>query len=375
MHNPLLQLLFEEQKLGYIVTNSEYIILDYEGESSLFVSLSEELPVTLFDLVPELMGCEDILQDIVDGVLPRFQLENLNRELANQEVGYINIAVLRYVCEEGQPLLLTVLSDTTAWTTTQQILTQQRNDLKLLQTKLDDTNQRLEFILQRYVPREVSNALLENRIVAELGGDVREITALFADLRNYTSISEKLTPTETIELLHVFLDIATSAIAESGGVVVNYMGDAVMAIFNAPNEQLDHAYRAVQAGLTMQIMATVYQEHEDNSKIHPPFRLGVGINTGQALVGNIGAQWHYQYTAIGDTINVASRLCSNAQPDEVLIGANTYAYLKDLITAEALPPIKFKGKSQAMTVYRVTALADDSLLETLTNGTEQRTEK
>ncbi len=371
MHNPLLQLLYDEQKIGYIVTNPEYTILDYEGESSLFVDLCEELPVTLFDLVPELMGCEDILQDILDGVLPRFQLENLNRELANQEVGYINIAVLHYVSEEGQPLLLVVLSDTTAWTTVQQVLTQQRNDLKLLQSKLDVTNQRLEFILQRYVPREVSNALLENRIVAELGGDVREITALFADLRNYTSISEKLTPTETIELLHVFLDIATTAIAESGGVVVNYMGDAVMAIFNAPNEQPDHAYRAVQAGLTMQIMTTVYQEHEDNSKIHPPFRLGVGINTGQALVGNIGAQWHYQYTAIGDTINVASRLCSNAQPDEVLIGANTHTYLKDYITAEALPPIKFKGKSQAMTVYRVTALANNSLLETLANGTEQ----
>jgi adenylate cyclase len=369
MHNPLLQLLFEEQKIGYIVTNSQYTILDYEGESSLLVSLSQDLPTTLFDLVPELMGCEDILQDILDGVLPRFQLENLNRELANQEIGYINIAVLRYVCEEAQPLLLVVISDTSAWTTTQQILTQQRNDLKLLQKKLDDTNQRLEFILQRYVPREVGNALLENRIVAELGGDVREITALFADLRNYTSISEKLTPTETIELLHVFLDIATSAIAETGGVVVNYMGDAVMAIFNAPNEQPDHARRAVQAGLTMQIMANVYQEYKDNAKTQPPFRLGVGINTGQALVGNIGAQWHYQYTAIGDTINVASRLCSNAQPDEVLIGANTYAYLTDRITAEALPPIKFKGKSQAMTVYRVTALADNSLLETLANST------
>jgi adenylate cyclase len=77
MRNPLLQLLFQEQKIGYIVTNSQYTILEYEGESNLFISLSEDLPVTLFDLVPELMGCEDILQDILEGVFPRFPRNRL----------------------------------------------------------------------------------------------------------------------------------------------------------------------------------------------------------------------------------------------------------------------------------------------------------
>lgn len=361
----LLQLLFKEQKTAYIVADSLYAVLDYDGEQSLFNQTDDTLP-TLLDLVPELMGCEDILQDILDGVLPRFQLENLNRGLPDEEIGYINLTVLRYSPEDTRALLLVILSDMSEWTRTQQILTQQRNNLRLLQQQLDETNQRLEFILQRYVPREVGNALLENRIVAELGGEVREITVLFADLRNYTSISENLTPTETIEMLHVGLDLATTAIAEAGGVIVNYMGDAVMAIFNAPNAQPDHAYRAVQAGLTMQVMTSIYQEHETES--HPPIEFGIGINTGAALVGNIGAQWHYQYTAIGDTINVASRICSYAQPGEVLIGANTHAYLIEKVSAQELPPIKFKGKSQEMTVYRVTALADSTFLETLTNS-------
>ncbi|EDN72132.1 adenylate/guanylate cyclase [Beggiatoa sp. SS] len=217
--------------------------------------------------------------------------------------------------------------------------------------------------MQYYVPREVGKALMEKRIVPKLGGEEREVTALFADLRNYTSISEQLTPNQTIEMLHVCLDIATTAIAESGGVVVNYMGDAVMAIFNAPNEQADHAQRAVQAGLTIQAMMALYQQNTDN--MIPSLHFGVGINTGMAVVGNIGAQWHYQYTAIGDTINVASRICSHARPNEVLIGTNTYAYVQNSITAQALAPLKFKGKSQEITVYQVIELANNSLIESL----------
>jgi adenylate cyclase len=363
----LLELVLIQQKVGYVIADHQLNMLDYGGELTVFDdSLNQSTSLSLLDLIPELNGCEDILQEIIDGQLPDFQLENLNRTLPNEQIRYLDLTVLRYLPSRSfntPPLLLAILADTTTCAITQQTLTQQRNELSLLKQSLIDSNQRLEYILQYYVPREVGKALMENRLIPKLGGEEREITVLFADLRNYTSISEKLTPNETLSMLHVYLDIATSAIAEVGGVVVNYMGDAVMAIFNAPDEQPDHAMRAIQAGLTIQVMAELYQKQQDENL--PSLHFGVGINTGMALVGNIGAQWHYQYTAVGDTVNVASRICSHARADQVLIGTNTYAHTSHSLTAEALPPLKFKGKSQEMTVYHVTALSNYSLIDTL----------
>ena len=358
----LIQLLLREQKIGYAMVDSQFTVLAYEGELSLFNDFKKAKKLYLLDLVPELVGCEELLQEILQGELPRFELENLNRIDSNGHTHYITVTILRYVLENTkQPILLVILNNTSDWVKTQQILTQQRNELSLLKQNLADTNQQLEFILQRYVPKEVGIALMEKRILPELGGEVREISVLFADLRNYTSISEKQLPSETIEMLNICMDIASTAIAEAGGVIVNYMGDGIMAIFNAPNNQADHAPRAVKAGLTLQKIVKLYQPHEEIDK-YPPFHFGVGINTGVALVGNIGARWHYQYSAVGDTVNVASRICSHAKPGEVLIGANTYSQVKNSVVAKALPATQFKGKSEALITYQVVELFEDEFL-------------
>ncbi|MDM8569099.1 adenylate/guanylate cyclase domain-containing protein [Thiotrichales bacterium HSG1] len=361
MHQSLLQLLLKEKKIGFLVTDDKFLITEYGGEYAMFVDDSN-LSVVATDIIPELCGCEDILGDVLTGILPQFQLENLNRTLPTGELLYIDLTILSH----GQSQLLIIFTDNTIVATTQQTLTQQRNELSLTRHTLIETNQRIEYILQYYVPREVGKALMEDRLIPKLGGEEREITILFADLRNYTSTSEHLTPNQTIEMLHVYLDIATTAIAESGGVVVNFIGDAVMAIFNAPDEQPDHAHRAIRAGLAIQSIAAIYQQERDDDI--PPLHFGVGINTGKAIIGNIGAQWHYQYTAIGDTVNVASRICSHARPNEVLIGSDTHKHTENGVTAQPLPPIKFKGKSQEVTVYQVVSLEDDSLIETMKKG-------
>ncbi|MBE9561806.1 MAG: adenylate/guanylate cyclase domain-containing protein [Proteobacteria bacterium] len=361
MHESLLQLLLTEKKIGFLVTDKQFLITEYGGEYSLFID-EPDPPAIATEIIPELCGCEDILQDVLTGILPQFQLENLNRTLPNGDLLYLDLTILPH----KQSQLLIILADTTIVATTQQALTQQRNELSLTRHSLIETNQRIEYILQYYVPREVGKALMEDRLVPKLGGEEREITILFADLRNYTSTSEKLTPNQTIEMLHVYLDIATTAIAEAGGVVVNFIGDAVMAIFNAPDEQPDHTYRATQAGLTIQTMAALYQQDRDDDI--PALHFGVGINTGKAIIGNIGAQWHYQYTAIGDSVNVASRICSHARPNEVLIGARTFEFVQDKVTAQPLPPTKFKGKSQEVVVYQVTSLEKNSLIEDMKKG-------
>jgi len=363
----LLQLILREQDLGYILTQPELNVLEYNGSDSIFANCETHEVLHLFDLVPELVGCEDIITDVLTGDLPKFELDNLNRSLSEEAIYYITVKLLRYFDEITQtPLLLTLLTDTSQWTRIQHTLTQQRNELSLLKQSVVDTNQRLEFILQRYVPQEVSHALLEKRILPELGGELRQISILFADLRNFTSTSEKFAPNEVMEFLHICMDIATTAIAEAGGVVVNFMGDAVMALFNAPNEQPDHAKRAVRAGLTLQAMMRVSRTQHENDQVEFPFYFGVGVNTGNALVGNVGAQWHYQYTAIGDAVNVASRICSHARAGELLIGPDTHDAVKDHVFANPLAPIKFKGKSQELTIYQILQMKDDCLSRQLT---------
>lgn len=353
MDAELFRLLLHKQLTAFVIINRDGEIVHACGHFGGFTMDNAQIEnhTNIFDFIPELIGSEDILWDILDGNLADFELENLNRIKEDGDICYLNIYILPYYPPMGEKFLLVIMRDMSEWTNAQQILTQQRNELHLLQHNLSQTNQQLEFILQHYVPREVSKGLLEKRITPELGGDLREVTVLFADLRNFTSVSEKLSPKQTVEMLHVYLNLASEAIEETGGVIVNYMGDAVMAVFNAPNFQSDHAIRAIQAGLAMHIKATQY--HARQTQDIPPMFFGVGINTGHALMGNIGARGHYQYTAIGDSVNVASRICSYARPAEVLIGTNSYTKTKPHINAEPLEPLKFKGKSYEIMVYRV----------------------
>jgi adenylate cyclase len=358
MEPDLFKLLLHKQHTAYLLMNRECEVVQSCGNFLNF-ALSEECLIDsrdVFDFIPELIGCDDILLDILDGNLSDFELENLNRINSQEELFYLNIYILPYQPLQGEKLLLIILKDTTEWTKIQQTLTQQRNELHLLQQDLAQTNQQLEFILQHYVPREVSKGLLEKRITPELGGELREVTVLFADLRNFTSTSEKFSPRQIVEMLHIYLNLASEAIEDAGGVIVNYMGDAVMAVFNAPNLQLDHGLRAVRAGLIMQLKASQY--HATQTQDIPSMFFGVGINTGLAVMGNIGAQWHYQYTAIGDSVNVASRICSHARAGEILIGTNTYETVKHHIQATPFEqPLKFKGKSCETMVYKVLGFA------------------
>jgi adenylate cyclase len=228
---------------------------------------------------------------------------------------------------------------------------QQRNELRLLRRDLAKANEQLDFLLRHYVPSEVADALLEQRLLPQPGGELCTVSILFADLRGYTRTSEQLTAYQTIELLNGYLNTASEAIAEAGGTVTQYAGDQVMAIFNAPNDQPDHAWRAVEAGLAVQKSTAVYQDQ--TAPDLPRLHFGVGINSGPAVVGNIGARWRYNYSAIGDTTNVAARICSAARAQEILIGPATYEQVKERVTVSVATPMRFKGKSHPISVYQV----------------------
>jgi class 3 adenylate cyclase/putative methionine-R-sulfoxide reductase with GAF domain len=179
--------------------------------------------------------------------------------------------------------------------------------------------QQLNDLFHGYIAPQVASTLLDNPSNAELGGARREVTVLFADLDNFTTLAEETPPEELLDLLNACLGIATEAILEWGGTIDKYMGDAVMALFNAPQDQPDHAWRALNAATTMQVRL-----RDLVAGWRQRLLFSIGINTGEAVVGNIGSTSLRNYTAIGDTVNLAKRIQESAEPGQILVGQSTY---------------------------------------------------
>jgi adenylate cyclase len=207
---------------------------------------------------------------------------------------------------------------------------------------------RIYDLFGRYVPRTVVAELVRRpaeRSLA-LGGDKRELTVLFADVRGFTTFSDQLPPEEVLGELNGVLRSLVEAAFEEKGTVDKYIGDAVMVLFNAPLEQIDHAERAVRAAVKMQAALA-------GSRL----AVGVGIHCGVAVVGNVGTAERLEYTAIGSTVNMAARLCESAGRGEIIISEELRARLDDRIEAEVRAPIQVKGIVRELVTYRVTGLA------------------
>jgi len=207
----------------------------------------------------------------------------------------------------------------------------------------------------RYISPQIAKEIVNRADTGDLqlGGEQREVSVLFADIRNFTQISEQLPPEAVVRMLNTYLSAVTDAVVRYDGIVNKFAGDNIMAVWNAPQSQPGHAFSAVQAAWEAQRRLIELQQ-SDNQGILVQF--GIGINTGIALAGNIGSVGRTEYTVIGDSVNVASRICSSAPGGEVWIGADAYNQSKDYIEVEKLEAQMLKGKSAPIEVYRVTGM-------------------
>ncbi len=204
-------------------------------------------------------------------------------------------------------------------------------------------------LLSRFFAPAVLEEILRNpEAAANLAGVRKELTVLFADLRGYTTLSEHLPPEQIVTLLNCCLDLATRAIRTCNGTVDKYIGDAVLALFNAPTEQANHPELAIWAALALQ-GTSARLRHVVGRHV----RFGIGLNTGEAVAGYIGTPEQLSYTAIGDAVNVAARLQASAAPGEVLISEATYRRVQHVFEAQCLGPLEVKGRSEPVTAYRV----------------------
>ncbi|SDL49007.1 Adenylate cyclase, class 3 [Nonomuraea maritima] len=215
----------------------------------------------------------------------------------------------------------------------------------------------LDTLFHQYMSPDVAHALLADPSQAALGGELKELTALFADLKGFTTFSEKVTPAEIVEMLNRYHTAAVPCILNNGGTIVQFVGDALLALFNAPATQPGHARAACQAALEMQRAAEQVAEEmawKRDDIEWPRFR--VGINTGPALVGNIGSPELRGFNAMGDCVNVAARLEGIAEPGTVVIGQTTLRQLGDGAQVQSLGPLSLKGKEELVTAYVLTDL-------------------
>ncbi|MCX8087243.1 MAG: adenylate/guanylate cyclase domain-containing protein [Rhodocyclaceae bacterium] len=178
-------------------------------------------------------------------------------------------------------------------------------------TRAEREKRHLSALFSRYVSPGVLQALLAHPDMPGLGGRRREVTVLFSDIRDFTTLSERLEPEEVVELLNEYFERACAALLAEEATIDKFIGDAVMAEFGAPLDQPDHAERAVRAALKLHATAREFSswvERRFAGRSLPRFAIGIGIHTGPAVVGNIGSHQRMEYTAVGDTVNTASRL-------------------------------------------------------------------
>ncbi|MFC1964320.1 CHASE2 domain-containing protein [Chloroflexota bacterium] len=204
----------------------------------------------------------------------------------------------------------------------------------------------------RYIPPPVMGKILATLGPGGLrtGGEQREATVAFADIRGFTSITEKLPSAELMKALNTYLSVIIEAVLKYDGIINKFGGDSVMAIWNVPVACEGHALRAVKTALRAQRAIRLLQEQDITL---PKMEFGISVNTGEVVAGNIGSRDRLEYSVVGDAVNYAARLADAVPGGKVWIGDNTYRQVKNSITVTPLEPFSVKGKSEPITAYEV----------------------
>jgi adenylate cyclase len=229
--------------------------------------------------------------------------------------------------------------------------------IKLLHDQVAERNRLLHEVLTRYLAEGVAqNILTDPERYLKLGGETRPITTLFADIRGFTAFTEQRTAQEVVETLNRIFPELTRVVFSHRGTFDKFLGDAIMAFWGAPLSEPDDTFEAVKAAVEMR--DTFYQLFGQENGGFASLGLAIGINSGDATVGNIGSEKVMDYTVIGDTVNVAKRLQEEADGGEILISEATYEQVKAHVKAEKRSTLTLQGRREPVSVYSVQCIVE-----------------
>jgi len=226
---------------------------------------------------------------------------------------------------------------------------------KIYRQQVIEKNALLEQILNRYLPEEVVAKVLEDSSLLKLGGVRGFVTILFADLTGFTTFADAVPPEHVMDTLNQTFSRLTKIVADNRGTFDKYLGDGLMAFYGAPITSDNDALNAVRTAVEMR---QAFQALKDEWGEGPQSQLGlaVGINSGEAIVGNLGSERLMNYTVIGDAVNVAARLEDLAGPGQILIGEATHTLVEDLVVARKFGGVDLRGRSKPVVAYELVRL-------------------
>jgi adenylate cyclase len=209
--------------------------------------------------------------------------------------------------------------------------------------------------ISRLIPPSVVEQVLKGELTIEKGGRQQEVTMLFSDIRGFTTMSDGRPPQEIVNTLNEYFEVMVDILFKYSGTLDKFVGDEIIGLFGAPIAIDDAPFKAVACALAM-LQALEEFNRTRAAENQAAIRIGIGINTGNVITGSIGSTRALQYTAIGDAMNVASRLVNVAGSGEIIVSEDTYRQIVGRVEATALPPVKVKGKAEELKVYRLTGL-------------------
>jgi adenylate cyclase len=205
---------------------------------------------------------------------------------------------------------------------------------------------------QRLLSPAIAELVVSGEVAVEKGGQARDTTVFFSDIRGFTAMSETRTAQQIVDMLNEYFEQMVEIIFKHEGTLDKFVGDEIMAIFGAPVSHPDDPYRAVKVACE-QTLALEQWNRVRVAEGEPAIHIGIGINTGSVVAGYLGSSKALEYTVIGDVVNTASRLCSVATAGDILISKSTYELVKDYFETQELAPAQVKGKAQPLQVYKV----------------------
>ncbi len=328
---------------GVVTTDPDGIITKFNEAAGLILRINPLTAIDkhyreVFQRLPQL-GLVELLQSVPvehdhGTIVPR----SIDCEIPGRGPGLVNLTIYATSLREGNtPIGAALVLD-------------DRTELK----RAEANEKNIRRIFGRYVHPNVVQQLIDNPDALNLGGETREISVISADIRGFTRLSESLPTREVMNLLNTYFEIMVEAIWDEEGTVTGFWGDAFLAIFNAPLPQQDHVLRAVRAAWKMRLAVMEYQQSQLSDR---PLSFGFGVNTGEAMIGNVGSKDRIQnYTAIGDTVNVASRLQEKASDNNILLNHSTFARVRQNVRVTKLPPLEVKNKTELLDVWCLVGL-------------------
>lgn len=323
-----------------ILRSSKYeVVTVQESTTAVDVALAE---------LPDL-----ILLDVNMPVLSGFDvIEQFKQHAQLRDVPVIMLTAMADIDSRVHGLALGAEDYLTKPFSARELLARVQRSLKAKQTRdeLHQTQDKIRLTFERFVAPSIVQNLLNDPNRLQLGGHLQEVTVLFADLEGFTSLSENVEPDVLLQVLNVYHEFIVAIILRYGGTVDKFLGDGVMALYNTPIHQDDHIARAVKTALHIQ--DEIYWFHES---LPPEYRLKVnfGIHSGVAVVGNVGTAQLMNFTAVGDTVNVASRLQSMATNGRILVSKVVYDATESFVIGLSRGALIVKGRKLPVETYQI----------------------